>query len=147
MKFFKLSLPLMCLLAFARGAADEPVSEPGVYIITRFTPANAHVDTSTFKRMLLGDIKEWPDGRSVLVVLPGRESGSYIEVSAFLLGSRGANMSRYWLRKVFGGEARAPDFESSDTEIINKVLNNENAVGALVILPDFAIEGLQAVKI
>lgn len=139
-----LHLILSCVMS-AAFASESPAAGSGVFIVMQSTSAHDTLDAAALRRMLLGQLVEWPDGGRVRVALPGRESPAYDAVGQQIFGSSGRGMTRHWLQRVFSGETQAPSFINSDEQMLSEVLANPNVIGVLGSRPANLPEGLRLV--
>lgn len=86
-------------------------------------------DLISIQGVLRGERRNWPDGVPVTVILPGRDAASYEVVGRRFFGSGGAEMQRHWLKMVFSGRSRAPQYVASDEEIFRLVESIPGAIG------------------
>jgi len=138
------TLLTLCYLA-AAVASENPAAGSSVIIVFNDDAMGRSADAATVKRMLLGQILEWPNGNRVRIALPSSKAPTYDAVGSQIFGGSGRAMTRLWLQKVFSGEARAPSFRDTDAEILEEIVANPNTLGVIGALPNTLPDGIRAV--
>jgi hypothetical protein len=123
-------LPMLLLSSLTAAQTD---------IVTERTPANVFivyrsqidVDHQALMEVARGVRHSWPDGRRVRMVLPGKASPGYEVVADTVYGGTGRFMTRFWLGLVFGGQALAPDFIQSQSEVMEALAGSDTTVAVL----------------
>lgn len=71
----------------------------------------------------------WPNGRPVVIVLPGTTSSIRNQVAKEVYNSSFVAMQKYWLSLVFQGRFNAPVILNTDEETINFIRKTPGAIG------------------
>ena len=89
-------------------------------------------------RLFLKKDKTWPDGAKVRPIDQPQNSPVRL---AFLEGVHDLDeegYARYWVRLVFAGRAKPPEMAPNDTDVLQRVQQDPNAIGyvsASVVVP------------
>lgn len=137
----------LALLALATGGrAEEPPARP-VAVIVSARRGTSDVSAADLRRMFLGQITRWPDGRRIQLYV--RPAGN-VEQRALLervVRMTDIDFSRHWLGQVFRGEAASPPRTIESSEMMQQIVRtNADAVG-LVLMPDLAADSQRNLRV
>lgn len=129
MKFYKLVLPALA------GLISVSVCHAGEYVIVVNKENSNVVDKEFVGKVYRGETKSWKDGSPVVAYdLPDDNSAR----SAFLadvVGKTQAQVKSMWASLTFSGKALPPKAAGSDSDVINAVAGNKNAIGYVLTSP------------
>ena len=96
-------------------------------VIANKDVTDSNIDISKLNNIFTLDIKNWEDGRRIVVFDSKSEElsnafYSYIGLTTF-------QVRKIWLRKVLLGEIKAPAQVNNDDEMIEKVSQTSGAIG------------------
>ncbi|TFH75255.1 hypothetical protein E3V39_03775 [Gammaproteobacteria bacterium LSUCC0112] len=137
---------IACCMPFVF-ASEGPGTGAGLFVVFSDNASNRTPDAAMLKRMLLGQLFEWPDGNRVRLALPSSKSPAYNVAGSRIFGGNGRTMTRLWLQKVFSGESRAPAFLDTDADVLDEVMRNPNTLGVLGSMPDELPSGVRVMEL
>lgn len=94
---------------------------------------NKSVPQDTIKKTELldfftGDIKEWPDGKPV-IVKELKAKSKVREAFYDYIGKNPSRMKSIWLKKMLSGEGDPPESITDDTAMVKKIETTPGAIG------------------
>lgn len=95
--------------------------------------ANKSVPLDTIKKTELldfftGDIKKWPDGKTV-IVKELKTKGKVRDAFYDFIGKNPSRMKSIWLKKMLSGEGDPPESIPDDDQMVKKVESTPGAIG------------------
>ncbi len=95
------------------------------------SPGQLNWTENQLKAVFVGDRSQWPNGQSVIVVLPASGSDSFEQTALWALDTDGFDYQKHWLSLVFQGRANAPVFVDNEAKVIEYVEQHPGAIGIL----------------
>ena len=89
---------------------------------------NATLDQATIKRIFMGKVKKFSDGKIALPMNANKKMPSREDFNKQVLGRSSSQVKAYWSKLMFSGKGTMPKELSSDAEIISTVSNNKGAI-------------------
>jgi hypothetical protein len=127
----KYSIWVIVLLSGIAWAEEPRSTEAANLIFIANIDETISPDELDVKEIIRGDQKNWPNGDTILLVLPGRKAEFYEQMSREVFGETGMMMQRHWLKLVFSGKGNPPRFADSEKEIIDFVFNTPGSAAVI----------------
>lgn len=137
-----LSLVVGALLAIVLGA--RPVEAEEFVVLTGVENPVETLTIHDVRRMFRGDMKRWPDGERVVVLLPARGSKALDRVARNVLQlSSVAELSQFYMAAIFRQQIVEPPPTATTDQAI-EILKARSR--ALTVAPLSAVEGREDVR-
>lgn len=83
------------------------------------------------KNVVMGKTTRWSDGKAVKLAFmsPATETTNTVASKVFGSGYDGAKMSKYFVKLVFQGKISAPQYFTSEPDLVKYVMSTPGAVG------------------
>jgi len=107
---------------------NSSVAQAEVAVIINNTNASA-ITTSDASRIFLGKIKSFANGNKIVPVNLPAASTARGEFEQKALKKSASQLKAFWSKQIFTGKGKPPKDLGSDTDVINFVANNANAIG------------------
>lgn len=102
-------------------------------------PANTQAfDKLSISRLFLGKDKTLANKETAYLIALPENSPTTLEFNARVLDKNAKQLKSHWSRLVFTGKGVPPNEMASDTEVINEIKKNINAIGyidAAAVIP------------
>ena len=125
----KISLWAILLILFPNMVQGESDFEE-LIIITNSAPQQT-MSLQSVKNLFLGKRTLWPNGNTVVIVIPGRKSPFTEVVARSIYNTSPNGMKKFWLSLVFQGRVKPPILLKSAKAIIEFVAVHEGAIGVV----------------
>ena len=122
-KRFVAALGLFLLLSIARANAA------GVKVVVHATNAQDSVTKTKVADLFLKRVTRWENGRAVTPVDQSEKSAARATFTKDLLGKEVLCVKSYWQKMIFSGRATPPAELSTDTQVLELIRTNPDAVG------------------
>jgi len=86
-------------------------------------------DESTIKRIYLGKLKSFSNGRAALPLSAGAGDPVADEFNTKVIGKSSSQVNAYWSKMLFTGKGTPPKEMASTSEMISAVSANPDAIG------------------
>ena len=120
---FIAALCLFLLFAVPRSQAA------GVKIVVHTTNALNSISKTKVADLFLERVTRWENGRAVTAVDQSEKSAARVAFSKELLGKEVVWVKSYWQKMIFSGRATPPAELSSDTQVLEFIRTNPDAIG------------------
>ena len=120
---FVATICLLMLLAVAQ------VQAAGVKVVVHATNAQGTVTKSKVADLFLKRVTRWENGRAITPVDQSEKSAARAAFTKELLGKEVLWVKSYWQKMIFSGRATPPAELSSDTQVLELVKTNPDAIG------------------
>jgi ABC-type phosphate transport system substrate-binding protein len=120
---FIAALCLFLLFAVPRSQAA------GVKIVVHTTNALSSISKTKVADLFLERVTRWENGRAVTAVDQSEKSAARVAFSKDLLGKEVVWVKSYWQKMIFSGRATPPAELSSDTQVLEFIRTNPDAIG------------------
>ncbi|HEX6088064.1 MAG TPA: hypothetical protein VF266_26275 [Thermoanaerobaculia bacterium] len=120
---FIAALCLFLLFAVPRSQAA------GVKIVVHTTNALNSISKAKVADLFLERVTRWENGRAVTAVDQSEKSAARVAFSKELLGKEVVWVKSYWQKMIFSGRATPPAELSSDTQVLEFIRTNPDAIG------------------
>ena len=120
---FIAALCLFLLFAVPRSQAA------GVKIVVHTTNALNSISKAKVADLFLERVTRWENGRAVTAVDQSEKSAARVAFSKDLLGKEVVWVKSYWQKMIFSGRATPPAELSSDTQVLEFIRTNPDAIG------------------
>lgn len=120
---FIAALCLFLLFAVPRSQAA------GVKIVVHTTNALNSISKTKVADLFLERVTRWENGRTVTAVDQSEKSTARVAFSKELLGKEVVWVKSYWQKMIFSGRATPPAELSSDTQVLEFIRTNPDAIG------------------
>ena len=120
---FIAALCLFLLFAVPRSQAA------GVKIVVHTTNALNSISKTKVADLFLERVTRWENGRAVTAVDQSEKSTARVAFSKELLGKEVVWVKSYWQKMIFSGRATPPAELSSDTQVLEFIRTNPDAIG------------------
>ena len=124
--FFVCSLVCGLLLALPINA--------DVYVIVNDSNTS-NISENDIRRIFLGKIKTFPDGKSATPITPADNADISNEFSEKVLNKTSSQLKSYWSKLIFTGKGTPPAVLSSEQEIIESVAAHADQIGYVSTKP------------
>lgn len=103
------------------------------------------LESKQFERIIFAEESSWPDGKKVHIGLmkTSQELGSKVADQVFEMSTR--EFDKYWLALVFEGRGQAPEFFTSEADLVRYVSRQEGAVG--IVSKTVDLSGVQVIEL
>jgi ABC-type phosphate transport system substrate-binding protein len=93
-------------------------------------PNNAQTfDKSSISRLFLGKDKTFANKETAFLIVQPEISPATLEFNSKILGKNAKQLKSHWSRLVFTGKGVPPNELTSDTDVMNEIKQNANAIG------------------
>jgi len=92
------------------------------------TANSNNIDKSLIKKIFLGKSKTFPDGNKIIIYTLKDANADAVDFRQKALKKSNSQYKSYWAKLAFTGKGTPPK-EASDSEMINAIKNNPNAIG------------------
>jgi len=116
------ALTLFLLFYVARAQA-------GVTVIVHPTNAVESITKAKIADLFLKRVTRWENGRAVIPVDQSEKSAARAAFTRDLLGKEVSWVKSYWQKMIFSGRATPPAELSSDSQILDFIRANADAIG------------------
>ena len=89
---------------------------------------NATLDETTIKRIFMGKVKKFDNGKVALPMNASKDMPSRENFNKQVLGKSSAQVKAYWSKLMFSGKGTIPKELESDAEIVSTVASNQGAI-------------------
>lgn len=113
----------MALLPAVAQAAD-------VYVVTA-TENKQNLDLEEVKHIFLGDVTKWVSGKNIILAVPDLSSPEGEVMLEKLFGMSAKEYKKYWMQKVFKGEATNPPENKNGDSMKQFLKAYPDAIGIL----------------
>ena len=101
----------------------------GVKVVVHATNAQGTVTKSKVADLFLKRVTRWENGRAVTPVDQSEKSAARAAFTKDLLDKEVVWVKSYWQKMIFSGRATPPAELSSDTQVLELVRTNPDAIG------------------
>lgn len=93
-------------------------------------PKNAQTfDKSSISRLFLGKDKTFSNKQTAFLIVQSESSPATLEFNSKILEKNARQLKSHWSRLVFTGKGVPPNELTSDTDVMNEIKQNINAIG------------------
>jgi ABC-type phosphate transport system substrate-binding protein len=121
---------LFCFLmaAFCTIVTPETSAADSVAVIAHRSVPEKELNKTKLLDIYSGDIKNWSDGKPV-VVLDLKPTGEIKETFYKFLGKSQSRMKSIWIKRMLSGEGDPPVAVDSEAEMVKRVAATPGAIG------------------
>jgi ABC-type phosphate transport system substrate-binding protein len=120
------ALALFLLFSTARADAADAA---GVKVVVHATNALDSITKAKVADLFLKRVTRWENGRAVTPVDQSEKSAARAAFTRELLGKEVLWVKSYWQKMIFSGRATPPAELSSDTQVLELLRTNADAIG------------------
>ena len=125
----RFSLIIFVILAGALAlATPETSAADSVAVIAHPSVPEKELNKTKLLDIYSGDVKNWSDGRPV-VVLDLKPTGDIKETFYKFIGKSPSRMKSVWMKRMLSGEGDPPQAVESEAEMVRKVASTPGAIG------------------
>lgn len=114
------------LSALLLGFAFQTVADVAVIV---HPSNNANLSAKDVERLFLGKAKAFPGGGAATPLNMAEGAPARAEFDQHIVGRSTAQVAAFWSKQIFTGKGMPPDEVESDTEMLEIVSNNPDAIG------------------
>ena len=101
-----------------------------IYVVTNKDNNSINALNKPFLKDIFFDRRRFSaDGKAITPLDQDKKGETYKEFYQKLVNMSQRKLKKYWMKKVFTGQATPPKSVQSDKQVISYILNNMNAVG------------------
>ena len=128
------------LTLFLCGAAHAECVQGGVAVVVNKANTTEALSTAQLRRLLLGDLRTWPDKKPVAIVIPDPQSAVFKCVLSMVVRMTDAEYHRYVANAEFRGEEAVELHVAGAGAAAAKMVSG--AAGALAIVEGGALPSI-----
>lgn len=113
-------------LAFFHGVS---VAQAQLSVIVNEKGPQVNMTTMDLKKVFKGEKQRWSDGTAIKIAMIKTNLPVGTETAKKVYNMTSDEVSKLWLGLVFSGQAKAPVFFVSESELLNFVQNTPGAIG------------------
>lgn len=122
-KLFVAAIALFLLLSVQRAQAA------GVKVVVHATNGLDSITKARVADLFLKRVTRWENGRAVTPVDQSEKNAARAAFTKELLGKEVLWVKSYWQKMIFSGRATPPAELSSDTQVLELIRTNPDAIG------------------
>jgi len=126
---YKLSKPITMLFSVVLSSSALIHTSAFAEVAVVVNQANtSSFNKSTIKKIFLGKIKNFSNGRVAILLSPSSNSPIRKEFNKAVLGKSSNQVNAYWSKMIFTGKGVPPQEMKSASEIISAVTANQDTI-------------------
>ena len=118
---------VMMLSSYKTASTDYP----GLRVICNAYAPVPSLSQYEFEQMIQGEKQRWKGGDGVIVALLKTSHPTGMKVAEEIFEMNDNEFNRYWLSLVFAGKSKAPNFFTSEEDLLEFVMVTPGAIGVV----------------